>query len=177
MATANPKDIFVRLLSDVRPGTERTTRVFQGISQAAIVATTLALSLTAFTSMAGDELSQVAEQLKTALAAEPVEITQKGGSVTLTSSADAMFPSGGWQVPSPAPLLDKMLPTLSKLQNTKIIVAGYTDNVPVGAGLQAKGVSNNLDLSAERAVAIATYLTSHGVKPDLISAHAPFVRK
>jgi flagellar motor protein MotB len=28
-----------------------------------------------------------------------------------------------------------MLPTLSKLQNTKIVVAGYTDNVPVGAEL------------------------------------------
>ena len=139
----------------------------------AIAATTLALSLTASASMAGDgQLGQVAEELKTALAADPVEVTQKVGSVTLTSSADAMFPSGGWQVPSPAPLLDKMLPTLSKLQNTKIVVGGYTDNVPIGAELQAKGVSSNLDLSAERAVSIANYLTSHGVKADLISSHA-----
>ena len=51
-----------------------------------------------------------------------MEVTQKAGSVTLTSSADTMFPSGGWQVPSTVPLLDKMLPTLSKLQNTKIVV-------------------------------------------------------
>jgi outer membrane protein OmpA-like peptidoglycan-associated protein len=139
----------------------------------AIAATILALSLTASASMAEDEqLSQVAEQLKTALAADPVEVTQKAGSVTLTSSTDAMFPSGGWQVPSNAPLLDKMLPTLSKLQHTKVVVSGYTDNVPVGAELQTKGVSSNLDLSAERAVAIANYLTSHGVKPDLVSAHA-----
>jgi chemotaxis protein MotB len=114
----------------------------------------------------------VAEQLKTALAGDPVEVTQKAGSVTLTSSADTMFPSGGWQVPSTVPVLDKMLPTLSKLQNTKIVVAGYTDNVPIGEELKAKGVSNNLDLSAERAVAIANYLTSHGVKADLVSAHA-----
>jgi flagellar motor protein MotB len=64
-----------------------------------------------------------------------------------------------------------MLPTLSKLQNTKIVVAGYTDNVPVGADLKAKGVSGNLDLSAERAVGIANYLTSHGGKADLVSAH------
>jgi chemotaxis protein MotB len=138
----------------------------------AIAATTLALSLTASASMAGDgQLGQVAEELKTGLAADPVEVTQKVGSVTLTSSADAMFPSGGWQIPANAPLLDKMLPTLSKLQNTKIVVGGYTDNVPVGAELQAKGVSSNLDLSAERAVAIANYLTSHGVKADLVSAH------
>ena len=81
-----------------------------------------------------------------------MEVTQKVVLVRLTSSADAMFPSGGWQVPSNVPLLDKMLPTLSKLQNTKIVVAGYTDNVLVGAELKEKGVSNNLDLSAERAV-------------------------
>ena len=35
MATKNPNDIFVRLLSDVRQGTERTSKVFQEISQAA----------------------------------------------------------------------------------------------------------------------------------------------
>ena len=139
----------------------------------AIAATMLALSLTVSASMAGDgQLGQVAEQLRTALAGDPVEVTQKVGLVTLTSSADAMFPSGGWQVPSKAPLLDKMLPTLSKLQNTKIVVAGYTDNVPVGAELKPKGVSSNLDLSGERAVSIANYLTSHGVEADLISAHA-----
>ena len=139
---------------------------------AAIAATVLALSLTASVSMAEDgHLGPLAQELKTALAADPVEVTQKGFSVMLTSSADAMFPSGGWQVPSSAPLLDKMLPTLSRLQHTNIVVGGYTDNVPVGEELKAKGVSNNLDLSAERAVSIANYLTSHGVKPDLVSAH------
>jgi len=35
MAEKNPKDIFVRLLSDVRQGTERTTKVFQELSQVA----------------------------------------------------------------------------------------------------------------------------------------------
>jgi ferritin-like metal-binding protein YciE len=35
MATKNPKDIVVRLLSDIRQGTERTSNVFQEISQAA----------------------------------------------------------------------------------------------------------------------------------------------
>ena len=65
-----------------------------------------------------------------------------------------------------------MLPTLSKLENTKIVVEGYTDNVPISEELKTKGVSNNLDLSAERAVSVANYLISHGVKPDLISAQA-----
>jgi outer membrane protein OmpA-like peptidoglycan-associated protein len=37
---------------------------------------------------------------------------------------------------SNVPLLDKILPTLSKLQNTKVVVAGYTDNVPIWASLR-----------------------------------------
>jgi ferritin-like metal-binding protein YciE len=35
MAIKNPKDMFVHLLSDIRQGTERTSKVFQEISQAA----------------------------------------------------------------------------------------------------------------------------------------------
>ena len=58
-----------------------------------------------------------------------------------------------------------MLPTFSKLRNTWIVVEGYTDNVQIGPELQAAGISNNLDLSAKRAVSVANYLTSHGVKP------------
>jgi hypothetical protein len=140
----------------------------------AIAAATLALSLNASVSKAaeGEQLGQVAEQLKTSLAGAPVIVTLQDASVTLASSADAMFPSGGWQVPSTAPLLDKMLPTLSKLQNTKIVVGGYTDNVPIGSQLQTEGVSNNLDLSSRRAVSVANYLTSHGVNPALVSAKA-----
>lgn len=99
-------------------------------------------------------------------------VTLQVASVTLTSSADAMFPSGGWQIASDSPLLNKMLPTFSKLRNTWIVVEGYTDNVQVGPELQAAGISNNLDLSAKRAVSVANYLTSRGVKPDLVSVHA-----
>ena len=108
---------------------------------AAIAAATVVLSLNAYVSKAseGEQLGQVAEQLKTSLAGAPVTVTLQDSAVTLASSADAMFPSGGSQVPSTAPLLDRMLPTLSKLQNTKIVVGGYTDNVPIGSQLQTQG--------------------------------------
>ena len=44
-------------------------------------------------------------------------------------------------------MLSKIVPTLSKLQHTEIVVGGYTDNATVGPQLQSMGVSNNLDLS------------------------------
>jgi chemotaxis protein MotB len=123
---------------------------------------------------AGEQLQliQDAEQLKTALAGEPVVFTPQIVSVTIASSADAMFPSGDWQLPTNAVLLDKMVPTLSKLQTTKIIVRGYTDNTPIGQPLQAAGVTDNLDLSARRAMSVARYLVAHGVNPNLLSAQA-----
>ena len=123
---------------------------------------------------AGEQLQliQDAEQLKTALAGEPVVLTSQVVSVTITSSADAMFPSGDWQLPTSAPLLDKMAPTLSKFHTTKIVVRGYTDNAPIGQPLKTAGVTDNLDLSARRAMSVVRYLVAHSVNPDLLSAQA-----
>ena len=56
-----------------------------------------------------------------------------------------------------------------------LVVAAIAELVMYGClwpELQAAGISDNLDLSAKRAVSVANYLTSHGVKPDLVSVHA-----
>ena len=55
-------------------------------------------------------------------------------------------------------VLDKLVPTLSGLQKTKIIVDGYTDNVPIGPGLKREGISSNLELSSRRADGVVEYL-------------------
>ena len=127
-----------------------------------------------------NKLSDVADQLRTGLVGEQVTVTQQGpatlttvtllGPVTLTSSADVMFPSAGWELNPGAPVVGKIVPILSKLQNTKIVVAGYTDNAAVGSQLQSMGVSNNLDLSCKRAASVVAYFVSQGVKRDLLSA-------
>ena len=92
----------------------------------------------------GNRLSVDANQLQTALAGEPVVVSQQGSVVTITSSADVMFPSGGWQIPPSAPILNKMVPVLASLQHTKIVVGGYTDNTPVGPQLRQMGITDNL---------------------------------
>jgi chemotaxis protein MotB len=114
-------------------------------------------------------MSDVADQLRTALAGESVTVTQQGP-VTLTSSADSMFPSAGWELNPGVPVLSKIVPTLSKLQHTEIVVGGYTDNATVGPQLQSMGVSNNLDLSCKRAASVVNYLSSQRVNPNLLSA-------
>jgi chemotaxis protein MotB len=114
--------------------------------------------------------NRLADDLRNALVGAPVAVTQQDDSIIVTSSADYMFPSGGWQIPSDSPVLNRMLPILSKLQNTKIQVRGYTDNTPVGPQLQRMGITNNLELSSKRAASVVDYLASHGVNPSLLSA-------
>ena len=117
----------------------------------------------------GNKMSDVADQLRTELAGQPVTVTQQGP-VTLTSGADAMFPSGGWELKPGVPVLSKIVPILSKLQHTEIVVGGYTDNTPIGQQLQSAGIANNLDLSCKRAASVVSYLVSQGVNPNLLSA-------
>ena len=128
------------------------------------------LFLTLSTCASGDKLGQDADALRTALVGSPVQGTKLDDSVVITSTADGIFPSGGWQIPADSPVLNKMLPTLTQLQQTKIAIGGYTDNTPVGPQLQAQGTANNMDLSTKRAQSVASYLVSHGVNPNLVSA-------
>jgi chemotaxis protein MotB len=134
-----------------------------------LAAASVALALAGCAS-SGSQLSADANQLQTALAGAPAVVSQVGNTVTIESSADAMFPSGDWRIPSSSPILDKMVPTLAGLQHTKIVVGGYTDTTPVGAGLRRMGVSDNLDLSSKRAASVVNYLIAKGVNPNLISA-------
>lgn len=123
------------------------------------------------TGCATNRLSGLADDLRGALAGTPVDVTQQEGFIILTSSADYMFPSGGWQIPSDSPILNRIVPILSKLQHTQIVVGGYTDNTPVGPQLQRMGIADNVDLSARRAMSVVNYLASHGVNQSLLSAH------
>jgi hypothetical protein len=77
---------------------------------------TLAVLLVAYESPGSaqqmdNKMNDVADQLRTELAGEPVAVRQRG-SVTLTSGADAMFPSGGWELKPGVPVLTKIVPTL-----------------------------------------------------------------
>ena len=62
------------------------------------------------------------------------------------------------------------MPRLQSLQNAKVAVYGYTDNLPIGAPLQRASIADNIDLSSRRADNVVAYLTSQGVNPNIISA-------
>ena len=122
-----------------------------------------------------DALEQTYQQLKTQLSAEiaadQAEITKLQGQLKITMKDQILFPEGGWQINEKARMtLAKLVPSLRGLQQTRIVVDGYTDNVPIGPELRRLGVANNLDLSSRRADTVATYLRAQGVNPNLLSA-------
>jgi chemotaxis protein MotB len=114
---------------------------------------------------------QMQSQLQSEINADQVTITRLEGELKVTFKDQILYPSGGWQLtPGARQTLQKIVPSLQGLQSTKVVVDGYTDNVPVGPDLRRQGVSNNLDLSSKRADGVASFLTSQGVNRSLVSA-------
>ena len=86
-------------------------------------------------------------------------------------ASDVLFPEGGYQLSANGKqALNQYVPKLQSLENAKVVVYGYTDNLPVGPPLQRAGIANNIDLSSRRADKVVAYLTSQGVNPNVISA-------
>jgi chemotaxis protein MotB len=86
-------------------------------------------------------------------------------------AGDVLFAEGGYQLSaSGKQALSQYVPQVRGVQNAKVVVYGYTDNLPVGPPLQRAGITNNIDLSSRRADNVVAYLTSKGVSPNIISA-------
>jgi chemotaxis protein MotB len=63
--------------------------------------------------------------------------------------------------------LDAVADAFKDLRDRNVIVAGYTDNVPVG---KQGAFQDNWDLSTARAVAVVRYLESKGVASTMLGA-------
>lgn len=116
-----------------------------------------------------NEYNQLNQQLSGEIAADKVHITHLQGAIKVAVNSELLFPSGGWQMPADAQrLIARIAPILVPIQQTQILVNGYTDNVPIGAELRQRGVKDNVDLSLRRAQNVADYMISQGVKPNLV---------
>jgi chemotaxis protein MotB len=105
------------------------------------------------------------------IAADQARITRLQNAIKVTVNDELLFPSGEWQMPAQAQrTIGKIAPILAPMQQTRIQVNGYTDNVPIGPGLVREGITNNLELSQRRADNVMQFLISQGVKPSLLSA-------
>jgi chemotaxis protein MotB len=115
-----------------------------------------------------DQLNQT---MSSEISAKEMHIERLQNAIKVTVNDQLLFPTGDWQMPSTAQqTIAKMGPILAPMQTTKIIVSGYTDNVPIGAGLRRQGITSNLVLSQKRAENVMQFMISQGVNPSLLSA-------
>ena len=120
------------------------------------------------TKSAYDQLNQ---QLSGEIAQGTVHITRLQGAIKVAVNSELLFPSGGWEMPpQAAKTIAEMAPVLAPMQTAHILVTGYTDNVPIGPELRARGIQSNQQLSQKRAQTVVDYLVSQGVNPGMLTA-------
>jgi chemotaxis protein MotB len=117
------------------------------------------------------QLQQQNSQLQSDLAASRAQAGRLLGAIKYTVNSDQLFPSGSWEMSAQGKrIITQMASKLAPTQQNHLLVAGYTDNVPVGPALQAQGVTSNDILSQKRADNVMQFLISQGVRQDLVSA-------
>ena len=118
-----------------------------------------------------EEQGQQLQAARAQTAAEQSQVAKMQQEQKWVVAGDVLFPEGGYQLGANGKqALNQYVPKLQGLQNAKVVVYGYTDNLPVGPPLQRAGIANNIDLSSRRADNVVAYLTSQGVNPNVISA-------
>jgi len=113
---------------------------------------------------------QLNQQLQAEVAADQVKIEQLQDRLKVTVLNEILFPEGGYELNQRGKAtLNKMVPVLVNLQNKRIMVNGYTDNLPIAPEFRWKFPSN-WELSTARATDVVRYLVQQGVNPAILSA-------
>ena len=117
------------------------------------------------------EYQQLNQTMSAEVAANQMHITRLRDAIKVSINSELLFPSGDWQMPAEAQrTISKIAPILAPKQQAKLMVNGYTDNVPIGPGLMRQGITSNLELSQKRADTVMQFLIAQGVNPSLVSA-------
>jgi chemotaxis protein MotB len=118
-----------------------------------------------------DALKAQNEQLQAQNSQLNADIRRLQGAIRYTVNSDLLFRPGSWEMnPDGQQIIARLASQLAPSQTNKLVVNGYTDNAPIGASLKRLGVTTNQQLSEKRAQAVAQFIFSRGVRPELVSA-------
>ena len=141
------------------------------VSRAAAVPLAALVLAACVSQSAYEEQASQLRQTQAQVAAQQAEIAKMQAENRWVMADDLLFPEGGYELSAAGQAaLSQYAPQLRSVQNVKIVVYGFTDNLPVGPALQRAGVTDNLDLSSRRAANVAAFLQSQGVNPSILSA-------
>jgi chemotaxis protein MotB len=117
-----------------------------------------------------DAFAQMQAAMKAEVEAKQVTIQELEGKLTVSMVEAILFDSGKAVVKKDGvEALKKVAEVLKTTTDQEIIVAGYTDNVPI-SGKLASVYPTNWELSAARAIAVVKILEEAGVDQKLLGA-------
>ena len=117
------------------------------------------------------QYQQLNQTMSAEVASKQMHITRLRNAIKVSINEELLFPSGGWDMPVAAQqTIRKIVPILAPKQQAKLLVNGYTDNMPIGPGLMHQGITSNQALSQKRANTVMQFLIAQGVNPTLVSA-------
>ena len=105
------------------------------------------------------------------VASQNEHVARLQSALHFTLQDDMLFRSGSWKLSKAGEeLLAGVAQKLGPEQQSPIVVTGYTDNQPIGAGLKNQGIDSNDTLSQKRAETVREWLVQHGAKADMVTA-------
>lgn len=114
------------------------------------------------------QYQQLATSLQGQIASGQVEISELRGKMTVKLRDKVLFSSGSASLNKEGKAaLDAVADAFKDLKGKNVVVAGYTDDVPVGS---KSGFGDNWALSTARAVNVVRYLQTKGVPPAMLGA-------
>ncbi|MGE0787444.1 MAG: OmpA family protein [Sandaracinaceae bacterium] len=113
-------------------------------------------------------LRAMARQFRDMVAAGQLRVRIVRGNMVVELPEGVLFDSGHAELREAAnDTLERVAQVLQSVPNRSFLVAGHTDNVPVG---RRSRYESNWELSAARGVAVVRFLAEHGMAPERLAA-------
>ena len=110
---------------------------------------------------------EVAEQLAAMVEAGQLSVTIRQGRMVINLDDDILFDSGRTDIKQDGQdALADLAEILQDIEGREFLIAGHTDNVPIGSGR----FDSNWELSTARAVEVVQFLQENGVNPQNLAA-------
>lgn len=110
----------------------------------------------------------IAQKLKAMVDAGQLEVVMRKGRINLKLPDDVLFPSGSQRLKKGGKdAIKAVADVLKDVKDREFLIAGHTDNVPLGRKSRFK---NNWGLSTARAVEVVDLMIEYGVSPDQLAA-------
>ncbi|MCB9596145.1 MAG: OmpA family protein [Sandaracinaceae bacterium] len=115
-----------------------------------------------------DSLRRMAMAFREMVAAGQLRVRIVRGNMVVELPEGVLFDSGRAELRDAASAtLERVAQVLASVPNRNFLVAGHTDNVPVG---RRSRYESNWELSAARGVAVVRFLADHGMSPERLAA-------